>query len=292
MAQVDGKERPGEKGRYLPLTLDGHHCHALVDSGNLWKDVISDKFAKVLGLGPKQLRPATQHRVGTAKDGAELQVMGEVRTPIAMRIAQTGQLFRFRPAVIKGLSMDVNISQGWLAQHKWDHYHSTGHLRIGGQDVRLVPHETAEARPAVAAAYTTGETHLGAHQVATLWVHVPDAARGHVAVREGVFAVDHSLFRNAGAAQQPGFVRLDQEGCCRIRVMNNSGRKVTIPAGKRAGTVSAAKVITDSAEIAKLCAVSAARDKPATKEEKKTMYFQPSGPKGREGEEESEGRHA
>ena len=153
IARIDTVDPRAKGGRYLPLSLDGHPCHALVDSGNLWRSVISDQFAKTLGLGTKHIRPLDQGTVGTAKEGASLRVLGETRQPLSLRIAQTGQTFRFTPAVVKGLSMDVNLSHPWLAVRGWDHLHSEGCLKIDGQKVRLVAHEKAQEGPLAALAY-------------------------------------------------------------------------------------------------------------------------------------------
>ena len=43
-----------------------------------------------------------------------------------------GRSFRCRPAVVKGLSMQANISGPWLKMHGWDHLHTQNCLSIGG----------------------------------------------------------------------------------------------------------------------------------------------------------------
>ncbi len=107
---------------YLPIILRGTNCAALIDSGNLWRSVISEKLASTLGLGKQSIRPITTKTVGTAKAGAALTVLGELKRPLQLRVAQTGQTFPFKPAVVRGLDMSVNISGPWLQRHGWDHH--------------------------------------------------------------------------------------------------------------------------------------------------------------------------
>jgi hypothetical protein len=67
------------------MSIGGVICKAMVDSSNLWKNVLSLSldFLLQLGLTRDNLRevPGIQE-VGTAKSGTGLKVVGELKTPI------------------------------------------------------------------------------------------------------------------------------------------------------------------------------------------------------------------
>jgi hypothetical protein len=71
---------------FVPMSIGGVICKAMVDSGNLWKNVLSLDFLHQLGLTRDDLRevPGIQE-VGTAKSGTGLKVVGELYTPIHLR---------------------------------------------------------------------------------------------------------------------------------------------------------------------------------------------------------------
>jgi hypothetical protein len=71
---------------FVPMSIGGIVCKAMVNSGNLWKNVLSLDFLQKLGLNRDDLRevPGIQE-VGTAKSGTGLKVVGEQSTPIHLR---------------------------------------------------------------------------------------------------------------------------------------------------------------------------------------------------------------
>jgi hypothetical protein len=76
--------KPKKVGSYkyfVPMSIGGVICKAMVDSGNLWKNVLSLNFLHQLGLTRDDLRevPGIQE-VGTAKSGTGLKVLGELKT--------------------------------------------------------------------------------------------------------------------------------------------------------------------------------------------------------------------
>ena len=82
---------------------------ALVDSGNMFRNVISYQFLQKMGLSESDLRPISDTTVGTAKKGDRLQVLGETKKTLPLRLGGLPFSFKIRPAVIKGLSMEVNL---------------------------------------------------------------------------------------------------------------------------------------------------------------------------------------
>jgi hypothetical protein len=79
-------KRVGPYNYFVPMLIGGVICKAMVDSGNLWKNVLSLDFLYQLGLTRDDLRevPGIQE-VGTAKSGTGLKVLGELKTPIHLR---------------------------------------------------------------------------------------------------------------------------------------------------------------------------------------------------------------
>ena len=66
-----------------------------------------------------------------------MKILGAPKEGLTMTVRHTGKKYRFKPAVVKGLAMDANLSGPWLKAHKWDQIHSKGTLRIEGRDVPL-----------------------------------------------------------------------------------------------------------------------------------------------------------
>jgi hypothetical protein len=87
---------------FVPMSIGGVICKAMVDSGNLWKNVLSLDFLHQLGLTRYDLRevPGIQE-VGTAKSGTGLKVLGELKTPIHLRFGGCATRFKCRPVVLE-----------------------------------------------------------------------------------------------------------------------------------------------------------------------------------------------
>ena len=116
--------------RALSLRLAGKPVVALLDSGNTWRSAISEELYNSLPGAPR-LKGARVASVGTAKEGGRLQVLGEPVRPLELAIPQAQAVYKFKPIVVRGLSMGLNISGPWMRAHKWDQLHSLGCLRIG-----------------------------------------------------------------------------------------------------------------------------------------------------------------
>ena len=96
---------------YVPLVVNGVACHAMVDSGNLFKNVISKDFLLKLKLTLADLVPPTKlHNVGTAKEGERLKVLGRVKQPLHISVAGIPTKFKTRSYVLDGLAMAFNLS--------------------------------------------------------------------------------------------------------------------------------------------------------------------------------------
>jgi hypothetical protein len=132
-------KRTGPYKYFVPMSIGGVICKAMVDSGNLWKNVLSLDFLHQLGLTHDDLQevPGIQE-VGTAKSSTGLNVLGELKTPIHLQFGGCATRFKCRPVVLEGLSMPFNISGPFLAQFGIDQLHSEGALLVQGKKIPMV----------------------------------------------------------------------------------------------------------------------------------------------------------
>jgi hypothetical protein len=103
----------------------------------LWRNVISKDFLYQLGLTEKDLKPCAIQNVATAKKGANLAVLGEVRQPLKMQMGGLNIKFKTHPVVIEHLTMPMNICGPFMKAQGIDQLHSRDALRIRGQFVPL-----------------------------------------------------------------------------------------------------------------------------------------------------------
>ncbi len=238
----DNRRESDPVGCYLPIILRGTNCAALIDSGNLWQSVISEKLARTLGLGKHSIKPITTKTVGTAKAGAALTVLGELKLPLQLRVAQTGQTFPFKPAVVRGLDMSVNISGPWLQHHGWDHLHSKGQLLIGGRAVALKDQDAAQGKSS--AVYFATPTTVPGRGTAAARLLVPAVQQGLIRPGPGIFQTQQGWGLGANGEELNtgrGLAIADQEGSCYAILCNPGDGDVTIPAGRRYGVFTEAE---------------------------------------------------
>jgi transposase InsO family protein len=124
--------------RFLPIKIDTTTCAALVDSGNLWRNVISVDMLKRLGMNETDLRPIGRTRLATAKEGADLKILGELKRPIYLALGGTGTKIKDRPVVVEGLNMAFNLSGPFMKQHGIDQLHSQDSIVYQGRKVKLL----------------------------------------------------------------------------------------------------------------------------------------------------------
>ena len=129
------------KNQFLPVTLDTTPCLALPDSGNNWRNVISESLMTRLGYTLKQLRPLLKHKVSSANK-SPLVVLGELPMSIPFRIHGLSTPFKTRPAVIRHLHTDFNISINFMRAHGINELHAENCIQKGIQKIPLVPQST------------------------------------------------------------------------------------------------------------------------------------------------------
>src|SRR5712671_2975038 len=130
-----------------PIKINGTPVFALIDSGNVVVNAISEKFAKEL-FGQDymtHIQPLRNYtHVGTAEKGAKMRVLGITKKTLPLRFGGVSMQFHTRPIVIQGLTTSINISGPFLAENGIDQLHSKGALRIKGKLVKLMTYRNVE----------------------------------------------------------------------------------------------------------------------------------------------------
>ena len=125
--------------KYAAVRINGIAGLALMDSGNTWRTVISREFAIQLGLDLQtDLRTLPNSKVGTAKENESLNVLGETKRHMHLSFANFPTRFKFRPVVLEGLAMPINISGPFMKRHGIDQIHSRDSIKIQGQEMPLL----------------------------------------------------------------------------------------------------------------------------------------------------------
>ena len=121
-------------------------AQVLVDSGNLYGDLISEELAKKMNLkiyGPKR-------KVGVAKGNVHIEILGTVR-PFHMYIEGLKHPVRVCPDVARGLVHPINLGQAMLRAHDADLQFRLKdiQLKVKGQSVPLHPPNLSMTRSSV-----------------------------------------------------------------------------------------------------------------------------------------------
>ena len=118
----------------LPAAVNGISCFALIDSGNTFGSVISSRFFNKLPGDLELVQVAGTATIQTAHASTSLQVLGRPRFPLHITLGPDSSYpkVQFRPAVVRDLSMDVNLSFPFLQLHRIDILQSKNCLSFRG----------------------------------------------------------------------------------------------------------------------------------------------------------------
>jgi hypothetical protein len=203
---------------------------------------MSKQLLKKLGLGPDDLQPLTISKIQTAKMGASLEIMVELKQKIYLQLGGCQTRFRCRPIVVGGLTHDMNLSGPFLRQNKIDQIHSRDAIRINGHEVPLL---TARGRPAVpraevssAPAYFVKKTILAPNSITMCLLRAPEIIRGTMS--PGNVSLDGSKQFMRTSNCHPwlmAIVDVKEDGLIRAGVMNTFDKSVTMQSGQQYGQV-------------------------------------------------------
>ena len=226
--------------RYLPVRVNGVKCDALVDSGNTWRCVISTDFMKKLGIRKEDLTPLRSKGVSTARNGEQMEVLGEVPRPLQLSLGAGDVYLPFNPVVLRDLGMALNISGPFLKNHGLDQLHSKNAIRYRGL---LLPLKCAPSTGT-----TTGDQLACGlavvHQAvsvpplsgATLIVQIPSIAQQSMKPEEGVLQPGERFCRDSNVCPTlSALVKPSADGLATTRVLNTDTQAVTIKKGTEFG---------------------------------------------------------
>ena len=153
-------------------------CKALVDSGNLFGNVMSKEFFMALGFTLADLKPLST-TIGTAQQGASLAVLGRCRRPMYLQINGLQTKFKTFPVIIDRLTMPFNISAPFLHKHRFDQLHSKNKIKIQGHTIPLIASlESPTFEKLNLTAYTSNEQVIPPLSQTVVSLNVPDIKKG------------------------------------------------------------------------------------------------------------------
>ena len=220
--------------KYVAIRVNDISGVALVDSGNTWRTVISPAFATQLGINlTTDLRPLSISRIGTAKQGSSMQVLGETSRHIHIMLGDCPTKFKIRPVVVQGLSMPMNLSGPFLKRHNIDQLHSQNSLCLQG---RLIPLLSQVSDPlltecSTSALYLNESVTIPACSVTHTLVNAPQILSGRMPSTEGAVTGSLQFMHNYNAHPWLNSIVVPNEhGQLRVGIMNTLGEPITIPA--------------------------------------------------------------
>src|SRR5438093_10054119 len=265
-------ESNADKFRPLcPVKLNGHPSYALIDSGNVVFNAISERFARELfGTDDisQHIKPLAECKyIGTAEKGAKLRVLGITKQPLTLRFGGTTMKYYTSPIVIRGLTMDINISGPFLAEHGIDQIHSQGAIKVKVKLVRIVTYKTARrdiqklcrdclhkntqatneqqsvchistpTRDVIRYAYVAQMRVIPANSVAYIPLHIPDIENRKMSDCEGIVEVTEKFADKClGHPTLRTAVKTFQRGKCFASILNLTEENIEISEGKCFGT--------------------------------------------------------
>ena len=258
--------------RCLAVDINGQPCAALVDSGNLYRCVMSEKFFRTIkSPKPLDIKPIGIKTIRTAdKKGKGMEVLGEPMEALTLCTRKPKLQFHFRPVIVRNLAMDLNISGPWMKTHNWDQIHSKSSLRIQGQLVPLCNErgeENPEAEVYACQDITVKPRTLQLVQVRRAVASQQDASPDQQGIIRG-----SAKFMDSTDLHPPmnALVAFDQEGRATIAVMNTLHEERRIKKGQNIGTVHRTCNPEEETQFpGRLCVL-----RPATRGEKQQNYIE------------------
>ena len=137
MLAAAGNLRPGPAYVWGLLGSRGEYVKIMIDSGNTVGDLVSEEFAKRMGLDGDEVQDHIA--VPTAATATTVLVVKRCQEMTAKLEGIEGD-FTIRPLVVRGLTHPVNLGQHFLGRHWCSLDFAAGCTQLGvwGQSVQLV----------------------------------------------------------------------------------------------------------------------------------------------------------
>ena len=228
--------------KYAAVRINDMTGIALMDSGNTWRTVLSKDFALQLGLDlVKDLRPLKHTHIGTAKSNESLRVLGETKRFMHLTFSGSPTRFKFRPVILEGLAMPINISGPFMKTHHIDQIHSRNALRIQGHEIPLLdravyPNTVEKAQLEI---IIPKETRISPCSENVVEASLVGALRGQDLTRPGLiqgtlkFMNETDLHPWVNALGRPR-----PDGTLLVGIMNTTGHEIVLPSSTSYGTFS------------------------------------------------------
>ena len=230
---ADGPD--AEYSPYLAVKLEGVEVPAMLDSGNTYANVISDAMFATLGLEDSDLRPPDVKKVATAKAGAQLTVLGQVKRRLKLKIPALGCSFTIRPMVVKGLSMKLNLCGPFLQKKGLNQIHGRNSVEYQGRTTQCA--HPQPAANAAAAVYVKKDTRIEPKTLCFLTLRAPELANDSE-VQEGLVEGSGAFMAKTDLHPWVGaMVDIEPGGQVVAGVMNTSDQPVLLHADTRYGTL-------------------------------------------------------
>ena len=144
----DSKPSPANPVGYLRAKVYNRSVlvKTLIDSGNLFVDLISEKLAKTLKLAIK----GTTRTAGTAHAQGSVTILGKTQ-PFKVFLEGIQESVTVQPYVVKDLAHPLNLGQAFLRRHKADmSFRDEGvQLRVGNSSTLLAGAKAAITRRSI-----------------------------------------------------------------------------------------------------------------------------------------------
>ncbi|MGB0246597.1 MAG: hypothetical protein ACPF9Z_08155, partial [Paracoccaceae bacterium] len=232
-----------EYRKCLPVTINGVAVAGMLDSGNTFENVISQKLFRKLQLSDDDLEPLNKSTVGTAKKNVQLRVLGRVNKPLKMRLSDAETNLIIKPVVIDSLAMDLNLSGPWMKKMAINQMHSQDSIQFQGRMYPLIASIDTEMKPEVveADAYFAKDVEISPMTEKIVPLMVPDVVQGQL--EPGDFSISgdsETMSKYDVNLVRRGLVRVQSNGKTVCRILNTSSRIIRVPAGKKYGKLRAA----------------------------------------------------
>ena len=218
-----------------------------MDSGNSFGSCISEEFAKILQISPNRIRQSQSdpHEISTAQVGKGLPVLGRLTTPLTIYFGGQNHGIKFRPYVLKGLSMPINISADFMETHRIDILHSQKAVRVRGKVIPLRDPTTKDQVSALEKvewdsfkAYVAEDALVPARSAQFLCLRVPEGETDELPACDVlVEAQAHFVEKTDLHPSLSVVTRLTDQGLCAVSVMNTLDEPILVPSGLRFGEV-------------------------------------------------------
>ena len=258
-----------KSSNYVQVKVGSRKAKALIDSGNSYGSCISQQFFEELGLKSGDLAPLpSKVAVATARKGATMEVSGQLKAPIHFYLGDYPKPFTFKPYVIPGLGMPMNLSKKFLADNKIDELHSANVLQYQGSHIAMgTPGSSGDAayiaeqfeNADVTMAYIGQDLEVQAGAMAMVPLEVPKWNEGS-SKNTAFFEADPAFYLRTGCLpERNGEIAASMDGQFSGQIMNISDQTVKLTKGMRYGEVTYVDPVAINS-LYELCAISMPSD--------------------------------